>query len=605
MCGFAGIASPRPIGANDEAIVARMGEALRHRGPDDEGVFVEEGVALAHRRLSIIDLSADGAQPFLSECGRYALVYNGEIYNYVELREELRSRGARFKTATDTEVLLEAYREWGADALDRFNGMFAFAVYDRRERSLFLARDRFGIKPLYYAFRGEDLVFASEIKAIREVGGLDLAPDDSAIFDFLCFNRTDVFDETFHRGVRRLPKGRRAFFDDRGFRVERWYDPATYFNRTSDASEEEIVAGTRALVESATTLRLRSDVPVGSCLSGGLDSAIIAGIIAERGAPERYKTFTAEYPGDPIDETRYVNDLRAKYLFENYRTRPTADSAWRERRAFARAIDEPCASPTFYAQYEVMRLVAERGVTVALDGQGGDESFAGYQYFHGFSIADFVRRGKLLAASGRLWRVWRRRQAKEAYWTLLFSLAPNALKRRALRRTRRGLGRDFFEARVGESRVFNEFFAARNLNESLLAHFNYKLEHLLRMEDRSSMAFSVEARVPYLDHRLVEFLAAAPDALKLDAGETKLLQKRALGGYATESILRRVDKIGFGVPAAKWMSDERWRRLADESARFCRERLPGVFADVPLSDDPNERWKTIQLATWLEEAVPT
>jgi len=575
---------------------------MRHRGPDDSGVFADDTCVLGHCRLSIIDLSRDGHQPFVSPDGRYQLVFNGEIFNYIELRDALRDRSHVFRTRTDTEVLLTAYREYGPACLDRFNGMFAFAVYDTQEGTLFLARDRFGEKPLYYAWQDGALYFASEIKALLAVPGLVPAVNRQSLFEYLAFNRTDIHDETFFTAVRRLPKGCRAQCDASGLTITTWWSPLPHLDAARDATPQERQRDIEALFVDALRLRLRSDVPVGSSLSGGLDSSILVGALYDRLDPPRpYHCFTAAFPGDPVDETRYVDLLARRYPFASHRVTPTAADALTDLDAFVRANDEPTTASSFYAQYRVMELAQKTGVVVILDGQGGDEIFAGYQYFHGFYLYGLLRQGQAGRFARELWGILGRRQDPTALQTLAYQMLPDAVRSSLLQRTLPFLQRDFFVEHIGHSRIHREFFRARGLNHSLALHFQYKLEHLLRMEDRNSMAFSLESRVPYLDYRLVERLLGTPEELKIRNGETKLLQKQALGRYTVPEILARTDKLGFATPQEQWMDDPAWVRRTT----VAMDNLSRAFPDVlrfPAGYRPpaREAWKFCQLDAWLE-----
>jgi asparagine synthase (glutamine-hydrolysing) len=605
MCGICGAFDPKGLPSGAPELVARFGRIMRHRGPDDEGLYAGSVCALGHRRLSIIDLSRDGHQPFASADGRFQMVYNGEIFNYIELRRELEGLGRTFRTRTDTEVLLAAYLQWGNACLDRFNGMFAFAVHDTAAKSLFLARDRCGVKPLYYAMKDGVLYFASEIKALLAVPGLSRSVNEQSLFDYWVFNRTDVKDETFLTAVRRLPKGGLAVADASGFHVKTWWDPRRFLNAGRDETPEQVAAAVEELLVSAVALRMRSDVPVGSCLSGGLDSSILVGVLFDRlSARKGYPCFTAAYPGHPVDETAYVDELAGRYPFASLRTYPTGGKALSDLEEFVRANDEPTTGPSFYAQYEVMRLARERGVTVLLDGQGGDEDFAGYQYFHGFNLHGLLRRGRYgrfgLELASALWR----RQHVSALQTLAFQVLPDGIRKALLLQASPLVDKGFFDAHLGKSLIYNQFFAVSGLNESLCAHFRFKLEHLLRMEDRNSMAFSLEARVPYLDYRLVEYLLGVPEDMKIRLGETKWIQKKALARYTIPSILARKDKLGFATPAAAWMAEPAWKKLTHESLRYLRDVLPGVFnpgSGAPA--DAEAAWKVNQLAVWHKAFV--
>ncbi|WP_300156608.1 asparagine synthase (glutamine-hydrolyzing) [Solidesulfovibrio sp.] len=608
MCGICGVFAPGRIRPDHGALVRAQNDIMRHRGPDAAGVFADAHCVLGHRRLAIIDLSDDGRQPFASPDGRYQMVFNGEIFNYIELREELAAKGRRFATRTDTEVLLAAYEAWGADCLPRLNGMFAFALYDSRDRTLFLARDRFGVKPLYYVLQDGILHFASEIRALLALPGLSREVDRQSLFDYLAFNRTDIHDETFLTAVRRLPKGCRALCDAAGgLSVRTWWSPLPFLEHPVEDTEAGHARAVAELAADAARLRLRSDVPVGSSLSGGLDSSILVGLLHDViGAPNPYHCFTAVYPGDSVDEARYVDALAARYPFVSHRVTPTAEEALADLPAFVRAADEPTTNPSFYAQYRVMRLARETGVVVVLDGQGADEVFAGYQYFHGFNLSGLLRRGRIGQFAGEFAAVLARRQHASGLGALAFSLLPEAGRALALGRALPFLGRDFFAAGYGESRIAREFFRARDLNHSLALHFQYKLEHLLRLEDRNSMAFSLEARVPYLDYRLVERLLATPADLKIRGGQTKYLQRLALGRHTAPEILARTDKLGFATPEARWMASPAWKRRTEAAMA----RLAAAWPDVlrfPRGYRPTaqQAWKWCQLAEWLDAVSET
>lgn len=578
-----------------------MNTLQKHRGPDAEGLFSDSCVVLGHRRLAIIDLSSDGKQPFPSDNGRYQLVFNGEIYNYLELREELSRHGWKFRTKTDTEVLLKAYQHYGEDCLQRFNGMFAFAIYDAHQQRLFLARDRVGIKPLYYVILDSALYFSSEIKALCSIPTVSRSVNHQALFDYLVFNRTDIYDETFFHDIKRIPKGCHALFDQDGLHIKQWWNPEKHLNAAADEPDlQKICRDIEDIFVSSVQLRMRSDVPVGSCLSGGLDSSIMIGALFQNFDPgSNYATFTASFPGHPIDETAYIDRLNRQYNFQNIRTFPDADKAYNSLRDFLYANDEPTTNSSFFSQYEVMRLAKEHGVTVLLDGQGGDESFAGYQYFHGFNLYGLLKQKKGIRLTSELARSILRKQHLSVYQTFLFQLLPDMLRKKALLRTLPYLKQNFFHEYIDHSKIYNEFFKVNGLNQSLVRHFQYKLEHLLRMEDRNSMTFSLEARVPYLDYRLIEYILGLPEHLKIQDGETKYLQKKALGKYTIPEILDRTDKVGFGTPGDEWMLTDKWQELTQKSYADLSETFPDIFKqNASLSKKGFDRWKINQLGMW-------
>jgi asparagine synthase (glutamine-hydrolysing) len=602
VCGIAGIYRYNRIGQSDIELVSSLNDIQKHRGPDDEGLYISRSCVLGHRRLAIIDLSKDGHQPFVSDDGRYQLVYNGEIYNYIELREELKKFGWRFRTKTDTEVLLKAYQQFGEGCLSKFNGMFSFVVYDAVNNSLFLARDRVGIKPLYYTIIDSGFYFASEIKALCQVPALKLSLNYQSLFDYLVFNRTDIFDETFYNEIKRIPNGYFASYNEAGLSLSQWWNPESFIYNSLEHDEKQIETKIHEILISAVQLRMRSDVPVGSCLSGGLDSSILIGILFDRNqVGEGYPTFTASFPDHSLDETKYIDALNRKYSFKNIRTYPSAKSAYDRLKDFVYTNDEPTTNYSFFSQYEVMRLAKDNGVTVLIDGQGGDESFAGYQYFHGFNMYGMLKEKKVSRLGFELLKSFLRGQDKSAYQTFIFQILPDSLRKKILLRTVPYLNPDFFYNYIESSRIFNEFFDADDLNQSLVRHFQYKLEHLLRMEDRNSMAFSLEARVPYLDYRLIEYLLSIPGNFKIRNGETKCLQKRSLGQYTSREILDRTDKIGFGTPGEEWMLTDNWKKITRSNYSELTKTFPEVFRkNITLPKKGFDRWKVNQLATWKD-----
>ncbi|MBF0224828.1 MAG: asparagine synthase (glutamine-hydrolyzing) [Desulfobacterales bacterium] len=599
MCGIAGIFRLNNIVDSDIEIVKKINSIQKHRGPDDEGIYSDSSCALGHVRLSIIDISKDGHQPFISDDKRFYLIYNGEIYNYIELREDLKKLGWTFRTKTDTEVLLKAYIQFKENCLSLLNGMFAFVIYDSLNSTLFLARDRVGIKPLYYAFKDSTFYFASEIKSFNAIPEFKKSINNLSLFDYLVFNRTDVYDETFINEIKRIPNGCYASFNGYKLNISKWWNPENYILNCETNLEEskELI---HDILVSAVKLRMRSDVPVGSCLSGGLDSSILVGILFQHNqAKEDYKTFTASFPNHYLDETKYIDILNKKYPFKNFRTFPSSQKAYENLKNYVYTNDEPTTSPTFYSQYEVMRLAKEQGVTVLLDGQGGDENFAGYQYFHGFNLFGLIANKKVKKFSYELISSLKRKQHISAYQTLLFQILPDIFKKRLLLKTVPYISPDFFYTYIDKSKIYNEFFNVSGLNQSLVRHFQYKLEHLLRMEDRNSMAFSIEARVPYLDYRLIQYTLGVSEEFKIKVGETKYLQKIALSKYTIPEIVNRRDKIGFGTPGDEWMREDVWHNFSNRNYNELKKELPDIFRKYSsVSEKGLEIWKINQLYVW-------
>jgi len=389
MCGICGIINfnQSPV---EETSIKRMMQIMKHRGPDDDGVFMDGNIGLGYVRLSIIDLTSAGHQPMEDNSGRYVMVFNGEIYNYIELKEELKGK-YHFKTHTDSEVLLAAYIVWGDACLHKFNGMFALAIYDKLNKSVFIARDRFGVKPFYYIQTKDYFAFCSEIPPLLTLLNQKPKPNYQSIFDFLVFNRTDQTEQTFFEEVKKLQHGHQCKIQNSELRIKKWYDLREQVkNNTGFKDAKEF----RELFNSSIGLRLRSDVPIGVCLSGGLDSSSIVSVLLHDYGKKDLKTFSAVYnKGQTGDETEYIHEYSA-FLRNMYYISPDASSLEKDLMTFVKAHGEPVPGTSPYAQFKVMEL-AKGKVVVTLDGQGADELLAGYHYFFGFYFKELLKHGHI------------------------------------------------------------------------------------------------------------------------------------------------------------------------------------------------------------------
>ncbi len=550
---------------------------MAHRGPDGEGLWTNSGsppfVTLGHRRLAIIDLSPDAAQPMSSDDGRLHLTYNGEIYNYVELRHELQAKGHRFRSRSDTEVILHAYQQWGPGCLDRFNGMFAFAIWDEREKELFAARDRFGEKPFHYTWDPQRafFAFASEIKALLPLPEVDCSLDDRALFRFVAFQELAGSEQTLWRGVRRLPHAHWLRVSCRGDRfdltVGRYWD--IDLERRDDISLKAAAGKFAELFADSVRLRLRSDVPVGSSLSGGLDSSAVVCQIHALGAAVGQKTFSARMEDPALDEGKHIATVLAKTAAEGYEAWPSAEELTRLFPQLCYHLEEPFIQTSQFAQHLVMRLAGENGVTVLLDGQGADEMLAGYTPYFLARYSDLADHWKLLT----LWREWRGFGARHRRpFPLSFRMLASRMASGTNRHSRTGSANGVRRPSIiwsdmaswFETEWLNEFadesspqFPAANRDSLTLKLYRDtmcgELQELLRYGDRNSMAWSRELRQPFLDHRLAEFLFALPAEYKLANGETKVVMRAAMKGLVPESILRRQDKLGYQAPLPEWL----------------------------------------------------
>jgi len=579
MCGICGVVK---FGAPPEqGTVAAMAAELDHRGPDGRGAFSDDaGVALGFRRLAIIDLSDAGNQPFASEDGALQLVHNGEIYNYRELRRQLESHGHRFRSATDTEVVLRAYEQWGDECVERFNGMWAIALWDARKRRLFCSRDRFGIKPFVYSWDGSRFVFASEPRAFRRDPQTRFEANPRAVREYVEQGYADHTDETFFAGLLRLPPAHNLVVDERGLHLDRYW---ALDDRPPPSDAAEAV---RETFLDALRVHLRSDVPVGTCLSGGIDSSAIACGVdlllrteAENAKPvgERQKTFTAYFEIPGFDERAYASAVVEQTRADPHWISFGDDELVETLPAIVEAQSEPFGSTSIAAQWHVMRTAREAGVTVMLDGQGADEILAGYHGYFGPFFADLLARGRV-GELGRELAAYRSVHGASAATTavaLARPFVPGRVRRLARARARGGatLLHPSLRAYPAVPEANGAPYRDRLRRQLHLILTSRGLPELLRYEDRNSMAHSLEARVPFLDHRLVELMFSLQATELIDRGRTKAVLRRALGDLLPPLVRDRVDKLGFVTPEQQWL----------------RGRLGELAADVFASQSFRER----------------
>ena len=569
MCGILGLWSPAAEHRFDTVEAAL--HTLDHRGPNDRGVesYRTPGgtLAFAHTRLSIIDLSSGGHQPIHSRCGRWSMIYNGEIYNYRELRAELERQGEVFETASDTEVLLRVWTRRGPEGLSALIGMFAFAVLDRERQTLTLVRDPFGIKPLFYRLNEEGFAFASESRAITALDRQQPKLNLQRAYHYLARGGYDDAEETFIAGIRHLPQAHWLQLDlatGRSDGPRRWWWPSIEERPIAfaDAAEE---LRTRFL--ESVRLHLRSDVRIGAALSGGIDSSSVVCAMRKLEPDVPIHTFTFIARGSPVDEERWADLVNERIGAEVHKVAIAPEELADDLDDMIRAQDEPFGGTSIYAQYRVFRLVREKGVTVTLDGQGADELLAGYHGYPGPRLNSLFERGDY-AGFLRLLNTWSRspgrssgrgltefaHQRVPAPWRRLIlaalgrSASPNWLDTRSLRDA--GISTEATDAsRTSEGRK-------RRLAETLRAALTESgMQSLLRHGDRNAMRWSVESRVPFLTVPLAEFVLSLPEDYLLSAGgETKHIFRAAMRGIVPNEILDRRDKIGFATPEGAWLS---------------------------------------------------
>ncbi len=600
MCGITGIAAlnGQPV---DLRVLQRMNDVQAHRGPDGEGFVISwpesngfcsaflrhtsqeratppARVALGHRRLAILDLSDRGLQPMSAGASGAWIVFNGEIYNHQELRSELETRGCYFNTRTDTEVLLHSYLEWGEECLQRLDGMFAFAIWDGARGKLFCARDRLGIKPFYYATPADHFVFASEIKGLLPFRGVTSAADDEAVLGFLVHGNCDYRERTIFRDVKALPAAHALTLDVTSRTFRQWCYWTAGPRASEKLSDPDRIALLRDMLIRTTRSHLVSDVRAGSCLSGGLDSSAVVGLIgkiwreqpdAASAVGEQFNTFTSCYEYAELDERKYALDVANSIGATPHLVFPAAADFWEGFGRMAWHQDMPFSGLSFYAQWRVMRAAREAGVKVLLDGQGGDEVFGGYAKFRYAYLASLLRHGRLGTMTSEAWASLMQRDLYLLDLRRGYRYLPNRLRRllgvdSLLQRVLRA---DWDPAVGDESTPATRWWRHATSGdrddgwttmqavqvEDILVD---TLPLLLRMEDRSSMAFSIEARVPLLDHRLVEYGLSLPDHLKIQGGTSKYAVREATRGLMPEAVRLRKTKLGFAAPDSRWLDGQ-------------------------------------------------
>jgi len=619
MCGIFGVFHFDPQRQVNGGDLRRMGAALHHRGPDDQGYFTDGNLGLGHKRLSIIDLSELGRQPMSSPGGNLSITYNGEIYNYLEEREQLERAGCAFRSRTDTEVLLALFERQGPACLTRLEGMFAFAVWDRQQRRLFLARDPFGIKPLYYRLDAKGLVFASEVKAILALDAAPACLDQAALAEYLTFQYT-LGEETLFQGIRKLLPGHWLTVDQDGrTQVQRYWQP-NFAKR--DIAQEQAAGELLDLLRDSVRLQLRSDVPLGCHLSGGIDTAAITGLASQLVAGP-VQTFTAGFAeGGIYDDTAFAGITAAQAGTRHAQVFPTAADFADSFERLIWFLDEPVAAPGVFPQYCVSRLASQR-VKVVLGGQGADEIFGGYARYYLLYLEAALRQGingpstrlglELADLLPNLEQLRNYRPLMASFWAEgLFGDPADRYLRLILRRAElQGLLAPDWQSGTTQAQLeerYRDLFNAPGEVELLdkVLHFELTawLPALLQVEDRTSMAWSLESRVPFLSTRLADFAFSLPAAVKFSGGRLKYILRRAVEGLVPPQILQRRDKLGFPVPLSSWFAgplrdwvhDLLLSRRSLERGLFRPEALRAALTQDSAFD--RGLWGMLCLETW-------
>lgn len=615
MCGIAGIlVSGKDAEALDPShgmrLLKKMTNAIAHRGPDGEGHWCNKygNVFLGNRRLAIIDLSGAAAQP-MHYSNRYSIVHNGEIYNYIELKKQLQQRGYRFHSNSDTEVILAAYDCWKEECVKQFDGMFAFAIWDDKEQQLFAARDRFGEKPFYYYEDEEHFIFASEMKALWAVG-VEKKTDDKLLLNYITIghvqNSMDK-EQTFFENIYALPPAHylHAYPNTSRAKVTRYWS----INREIkiDIQPADATEYFTELFTNSVKKRLRSDVSVGASLSGGIDSSAIVAILSGlRANDSRFLTFSAVFPGFERDESQHIQRVSQQYNVENYSLQPNSDGLIKEFEKLCYHQEEPFQSSSVYAQYKVFELAAISDTKVLLDGQGADETLAGYPRYIHWYLQEVLSRHKLGAAQKERIALQKNHQPfrwnlKNVFAAFLPAHAAIQLEKNEYHKTikNQDIDRDFLKIQVGREWEGIHKPIVTKLNDIL--YFNtieLGLEELLRFADRNSMAHGVEVRLPFLQHELVEFVFSLPSQMKIHEGWTKWLLRNAMDKKLPDEIVWRTDKVGYEPPQETWMKEPRMQDYIFEARKklvdariLTKKVLDKPVGAKPAYADDNYDWR--------------
>lgn len=627
MCGIAGIVS---LSGFDPRVLMAMTDLVSYRGPDGKGlVFIDvrsgsmgesiynrdtvpllekPSLGFGARRLAILDLSDLGLQPMQIERGDYWITYNGEIYNYLEIRNELERLGELFRTHTDTEVILRAYRQWGQDCVKRFNGMWAFAIWDRKQRKLFCSRDRFGVKPFYYFVSNSELVFGSEIKQVLAYPRVPHIANQSVVLQYLERGVQDYSQDTFFTGIRQLLPGHSMTLDLNNTSISA--EVAQYWelslNQVVRVSEKDAIEQFKTLLQRAVTWRLRSDVPVGSCLSGGLDSSSVVMLATKAKRTKEFHSFSSCFEEDGLDERPYIEEVVSASGVTPHYVFPRDTDFWNDFNCLIWHQDEPFSGTTVYAQWCVMRAARQSGIPVLLDGQGGDETLCGYRKFYIFYLWHLFKsiNPRLIPESIS----WIRNIGKNPWsWNSAKRYVPWLRSEKLLL------------ARVGNPELLSEKQPAaqvslgpgtgiRQRQKDDLMY--YSIPALLHYEDRNSMAHSIEARVPMLDYELAQFAVNCPPSLKLRDGWTKWILRRALRGVLPELVRLRKSKLGFSTPQGQWLREDvrgMIRSVVHESKLKTerilsldkvRQEIGGFLSGAGGSLDESQSFRILNLELW-------
>lgn len=638
MCGIAGILNKEGIRSSD---LHSMSTILRHRGPDDEGFFISGNtvtsrfykgndtilelasiphiseyhqdaacqIGLMHRRLSILDLSATGHQPM--SYNQYTIIFNGEIYNYKELKSELAGKGLTFTSDSDTEVILAAYQYWGEECVKHFVGMWAFAIYDKEKQHLFLSRDRFGIKPLYYFQNKMGFAFASEIKALLALDVVKPEADMTSVFEYISFGATTDPSANLFKQIQLLPPSHNLTVNTNTLHTttNQYYNLREQVNNYPSPKDADAEAVFKSALYTSIDLHLRSDVTIGSTLSGGLDSSTLVALVASKMGDKPFKTFTAAYAEKDIDESDFARKAISDYKnIDAYFTYPDIKTYWKDFDKLIWHQDLPINSTSMFAQWEVMKLASQQNIKVLLDGQGADEMLGGYYNFAGIFLIEKLKHlqiSSFMKEKNELQQKFspniNQTIGKAAYYFI-----PEYFQKQVRSKKRVGMGSVSENYHQQLAAIHVPARGGKSFKEQSILSMQFGLQDLLRYEDRNSMAFSIESRVPFLDHRLVELSIALKNDWKIHDGWTKYILRKTAEPVLNKEVVWRKYKMGFLTPQKLWKLQSK-----TELTEFINDTTIPDFlnkeyllklnnADLNDSSHLSEFWKIISFLKWAE-----
>lgn len=594
MCGINGFSW------NDTSLINKMNEVIKLRGPDDQGIYTDDKVSLGNVRLAIIDLSPAGHQPMFNEDKSIAIVFNGEIYNFQEIKEDLLKAGHKFTSNCDTEVIIHSYEQWGYDCLDHFNGMWGFAIYDLSKQLIFIARDRFGVKPVYYYFDNKNIIFSSEIKGIL-AHDIPRKPNDAIISDYLIRGWIDFSSETFFEGISKLMPGNYAIFDlkARNLEIHKWYNLVDKIKKNQTVTEEQAIEDIKNLFISSIKYRMIADTQVGAALSGGIDSSSIVCFMKDLFEnPNNLNTFSVVLPGLKMDESKFMDAVIEFAKVKSFKVKPTAADLVEDMEDFIYSLEEPFQSFSMYGYYRLNKMTSEQGIKVLLNGQGSDEMFAGYSHYYPLYLKKCLKSLKFRESIAIILQMLR-----TGYWKEYVSLV--------------------LRKKVFTAKYFNDFgtnknkiqdFPISDLKNLLLRDLTiWILPSLLRYDDRCSMRWHVETRIPFLDYRLVEYVMSLPDNFKIKNGLSKYIFRQVIKGKVPDIITNRRDKIGFQMPDQNWLNSLEFQTLAKkiiESPSFNTRKYWKPVQIKNALDTLKKKptlasiiWHTMNVHFWMEKFI--